>query len=97
MIEEAGDGSDGDEERLVIGDEQSMPWQEDPYSGLPSSLWETCVALIDAGFTPANSRLPCDKLRNTMAALFSKMVEKCRFLVPMSCSAIIVPGERVPD
>lgn len=74
--------------------EQSSAWWEDPVSGCPSSLEETCMVLLSAGFEPRT----CNVLRAKLSEVAKKVVKTFRtryqFAVPMSCSAFIVPGER---
>ena len=74
--------------------EQSSAWWEDPVSGCPSSLEETCMVLLSAGFEPKT----CYVLRAKLAEVAKKVVKTFRtryqFAVPMSCSAFIVPGEQ---
>ncbi|KAI0646405.1 RNA dependent RNA polymerase-domain-containing protein [Trametes meyenii] len=71
--------------------EQSSAWWEDPISGQPSSLEETCLTLLDAGFTPST----CEVLRSKLWEVAKKAVAtfqtRYRFVAPMSCSAFIVP------
>ncbi|KAI0674419.1 RNA dependent RNA polymerase-domain-containing protein [Trametes maxima] len=71
--------------------EQSSAWWEDPISGQPSSLEETCLVLLDAGFTPST----CEVLRSKLWEVAKKAVAtfqtRYRFAAPMSCSAFIVP------
>ncbi|KAF7973846.1 hypothetical protein HWV62_14138 [Athelia sp. TMB] len=83
-----------DEDDLADADlvqERSTAWWGDEVSGLPSSLEETCMYLLDPGFTPTNSAV----LRDKLSAVASKSIEtytsKFRIDVPMSCSALLIP------
>ncbi|KAI0827045.1 RNA dependent RNA polymerase-domain-containing protein [Trametes gibbosa] len=71
--------------------EQSSAWWEDPISGCPSGLEETCLTLLDSGFTPQT----CPVLRAKLMEVAKKVVKtfrtRYRTAVPMSCSAFIVP------
>ena len=73
--------------------QQSSAWWEDPISGQPSSLEETCMTLIDSGFRPESCAVLRAKLREVAKKVVKTFQTKFRFEVPMSCSAFIVPGE----
>ena len=73
--------------------QQSSAWWEDPISGSPSSLEETCMTLIDSGFRPDSCAVLRVKLREVAKKVVKTFQTKFRFEVPMSCSAFIVPGE----
>ena len=72
--------------------QQSSAWWEDPISGSPSSLEETCMTLIDSGFRPDTCAVLKAKLREVAKKVVKTFQTKYRFVVPMSCSAFIVPG-----
>ncbi|TBU26167.1 RNA dependent RNA polymerase-domain-containing protein [Dichomitus squalens] len=71
--------------------QQSSAWWEDPISGSPSSLEETCMTLIDSGFRPDDCAVLGAKLREVAKKVVKTFQTKYRFAVPMSCSAFIVP------
>lgn len=83
------DGLDALEKALR---EQSSAWWDDPVSGCPSGLEETCLTLIDAGFTPQTCPVLRAKLMEVAKKVVTTFKTKYRFAVPMSCSAFIVPG-----
>ncbi|KAI0737583.1 RNA dependent RNA polymerase-domain-containing protein, partial [Daedaleopsis nitida] len=95
VVEDADEEELDDEDGLTqLGKElleHSSAWWEDPVSGCPSSLEETCMALLDSGFRPDT----CNVLRAKLAEVARKAVRtfttRYRFAVPMSCSAFIVP------
>ncbi len=71
---------------------QSSAWWEDPISGCPSSLEETCMTLIDSGFRPETCPVLTAKLGEVARKVVRTFQANYRFAVPMSCSAFIVPG-----
>lgn len=71
---------------------QSTAWWEDPVSGCPSTLEETCMELLDSGFTFQNCAVLLVKHREVCRKALRSYNAKYRFSVPMSCSAFIVPG-----
>ncbi|PIL27621.1 RNA-dependent RNA polymerase [Ganoderma sinense ZZ0214-1] len=73
--------------------QQSSAWWEDPISGSPSSLEETCMTLIDSGFRPESCAVLRAKLREVAKKVVKTFQTRFRFEVPMSCSAFIVPGK----
>ena len=75
--------------------EQSSAWWEDPISGSPSSLEETCMRLLDSGFRPETCMVLRAKLQEVAKKVVRTFTARYRFEVPMSCSAFIVPGERL--
>ncbi|KAJ8488013.1 hypothetical protein ONZ51_g3830 [Trametes cubensis] len=88
LEDEDEDGLNGLDEALK---EQSSAWWEDPVSGQPSSLEETCLTLLDSGFTPKTCSVLEAKLREVARKVVTTFQSKYRFIVPMSCSAFIVP------
>ncbi|KAI0372068.1 hypothetical protein BV20DRAFT_1065820 [Pilatotrama ljubarskyi] len=82
------DGLDGLDKALR---EQSSAWWEDPISGLPSSLEETCLTLLESGFIPKTCPVLRAKLREVAKRVVTTFETRCKFSVPMSCSAFIVP------
>lgn len=65
---------------------RSTAWWPDPISGLPSSLEETAVEFIDAGFSLENGILR-DKLLKVLSSFLSNLNKPPRFqiLLSMSC------------
>ncbi|KAI0360558.1 hypothetical protein OH77DRAFT_1493021 [Trametes cingulata] len=82
------DGLDGLDKALR---EQSSAWWEDPISGLPSSLEETCMTLLESGFIPKTCPVLRAKLREVAKKVVTTFETRCKFSVQMSCSAFIVP------
>ena len=70
----------------------STAWWEDPVSGQPSSLEETCAGLLDAGFSPSTCLLLREKLMKVAEKAVSAMRTKYRIGVPLSCTAFVIPG-----
>ncbi|KAI0777795.1 RNA dependent RNA polymerase-domain-containing protein [Trametes elegans] len=88
LEEEDEDGLDGLDKAL---NDQSTAWWEDPISGLPSSLEETCLTLLDSGFTPSTCPVLKAKLKEVAKRVVTTFQTRYKFQVPMSCSAFIVP------
>jgi RNA-dependent RNA polymerase len=88
------DIEDDDEDDLdaAIGSPRSIAWWGDEVSGCPSSLEETVMVMLDAGFTPRDCPVLADKLRNILKISVDNYVHRFRIEVPMSCIAWIVPG-----
>ncbi|RPD65627.1 hypothetical protein L226DRAFT_543193 [Lentinus tigrinus ALCF2SS1-7] len=72
-------------------EERSSAWWADPISGQPSSLEETCMAMLDSGFRPETNLLLRAKLKEVARKVVKTFRTRYRFAVPMSCSAFIVP------
>jgi RNA-dependent RNA polymerase len=72
--------------------EKSTAWWEDPVSGEPSSLEETCLGLLDAGFSPASCQVLRMKLGYVARKSLTTLTTKYHIRVPMSCTAFVIPG-----
>lgn len=84
-------GPDG----LEVNIEHSLAWYPDDTSGMSSTLDETALDMIQAGFRPDKNGVLAHKLKH---ALISRVMArshalKLRLLVGMSASAWITPGE----
>lgn len=79
-------------ELLQAMGERSVAWWEDPISGQPSSLEETCLVLLDSGFSPSSNPVLRAKLRQVAKKSIRSLVDKYRMAVSMSCSAFVIPG-----
>jgi hypothetical protein len=77
----------------VGGDQRSSAWWADPIGGSPSSLEETVMGLVDAGFKPDSCPVLRDKLKNIVKGYVRREIRAYRPEVPMSCSAFIIPGK----
>ncbi|KAH9852493.1 RNA dependent RNA polymerase-domain-containing protein [Lenzites betulinus] len=88
LEDEDEDGLDGLDKALR---EQSSAWWEDPISGCPSGLEETCLTMLDAGFTPQTCPVLRAKLMEVAKKVVTTFRTRYRTAVPMSCSAFIVP------
>ncbi|CDO75004.1 hypothetical protein BN946_scf184965.g6 [Trametes cinnabarina] len=88
LEDEDEDGLKGLDKALQDG---SSAWWEDPISGLPSRLDETCLTLLDSGFTPSKCPVLRAKLREFVKQTITTYRSNYRFIVPMSCAAFIVP------
>ncbi|KAF6762282.1 RNA dependent RNA polymerase-domain-containing protein [Ephemerocybe angulata] len=85
------DDSDGDLVEDLPFEQRSTPWSPDPYSGCPSSLEETVMQLLDAGFTPKDCPVLRDKLKFIVKGYVKRETQGYRVTVPMSATAFIVP------
>ncbi|KAF9244585.1 RNA dependent RNA polymerase-domain-containing protein [Melanogaster broomeanus] len=93
--EEEDDDLDGS-----VNSPQSAAWWGDETSGCPSSLEETVLTLLDAGFTPQQCPLLAEKLKSVIKTQVDNYVQRYRLGVLMSCIAWIVPdpfGTLAPD
>lgn len=69
----------------------SSAWWNDEISGCPSSLEETVMYLIDAGFTPQTCPVLRSKLEKIVKSSVKNYIKAYRIDVPMSASAFLVP------
>ncbi|RXW24663.1 hypothetical protein EST38_g1142 [Candolleomyces aberdarensis] len=77
--------------QLDGADQRSSAWWADPVGGCPSSLEETVMGLLDAGFRPDSCPVLRDKLKNIVKGYVRREIRSYRPEVPMSCSAFIIP------
>ena len=87
---------DGDEDAEPLVDDlpRSTAWWPDYTSGQPSSLEETVLVLIEAGFHPLTEWILREKLKQVIyTALGRFSISKPKVPVAESCSAFVVPGE----
>ena len=85
---------DEDTEPLVDDLPRSTAWWPDYTSGQPSSLEETVLVLIEAGFHPLTEWILQEKLRQVINTALNKFsISKPKMPVAESCSAFVVPGE----
>lgn len=73
-------------------EQRSSAWWGDEISGCPSGLEETVMCLLDAGFTPRNCAVCCDKLEIIVKKCVRSYIRSYRIDVPMSATAFLVPG-----
>jgi hypothetical protein len=85
-------GSDDDEPFYDDSSLHSTAWWGDAISGCPSSLEETVMAFLDSGFHPSFNTILAEKLHIVAKKAVKSCITKSRVKVPMSCSALIVPG-----
>jgi RNA-dependent RNA polymerase len=72
--------------------ERSAAWWSDEISGCPSSLEETVLVLLDAGFVPQTCAVLKERLKVVMNTAISSYLKRCKLEVQMSCIALLVPG-----
>jgi RNA-dependent RNA polymerase len=86
-----------DEEAAEDDDDHahSSAWWPDPISRLPSSLEETVIEFLDAGFTPANCPVLRKKLLECIKSSLHRCINPPRYSipVPMSCFGFFMPGQ----
>ena len=70
----------------------SVAWWADEISGCPSSLEETIMSFLDTGFHPVSNSALAEKLHIVARKAVKSCISKSRVTIPMSCSALIVPG-----
>lgn len=86
------DDGDVDEELLEEFVEQSVAWYADEVSGLPSTLSETIMKFLSAGFNPMTCPVLHDKLKNTIGTMIDNYRQKFKIGVPQSAEGFAVPG-----
>jgi RNA dependent RNA polymerase. len=96
--------SDRDAKDIDEDDEDGLPQLEgvlhqrspaywvDQISGCPSGLEETVMYLLDSGFTPLNCAMLRETLEKVAKICVKNYVRGYRIDVPMSCTALLVPG-----
>jgi RNA-dependent RNA polymerase len=85
---------DDDTESSVDDLPKSTAWWPDYTSGQPSSLEETVLVLVEAGFHPLNEWILQEKLKQVINTALNKFsISKPKIPVAESCSAFVVPGE----
>ncbi|KAG6844808.1 hypothetical protein H0H87_003474 [Tephrocybe sp. NHM501043] len=89
--ENDGDEADEDGMKFDICPERSTAWWADQTSGCPSSLEETVLVLLDAGFRPQNSPILRDKLKQVARTAVIHRTQKFRYELPQSTTAFVVP------
>lgn len=72
--------------------EQSSMGLGDPVSGCPAGLAEICLMLLVLAFPLETTPVLQDALKKVAKTVIAKFKTRYQFLVPMSCSALIVPG-----
>jgi RNA-dependent RNA polymerase len=92
LYDDQEDGSDDDELFDDDSSSHSIAWWGDEISGCPSSLEETVMAFLDSGFHPSSNAILAEKLHIVAKKAVKSCITKSRVKVPMSCSALIVPG-----
>jgi len=87
---------DGDEDGEPLVDDlpRSTAWWPDYTSGQPSSLEETVLVLLEAGFHPLTEWILQEKLKQVINTALNRFsISKPKIPVAGSCSAFVVPGE----
>ncbi|KAG8909311.1 hypothetical protein FRC00_010347, partial [Tulasnella sp. 408] len=91
---------DGQDEVETEAEQRSAAWWPDDVSGCPSSIAETCLVNLQAGFRPESLPYLKNKLRNLLDDTLSRYVDKFRITVPQALTGTLVPdpsGELKPD
>ncbi|KAG6895076.1 hypothetical protein C0992_003241 [Termitomyces sp. T32_za158] len=86
------DEDDEDGMKYDIGQERSKAWWADQISGCPSSLEETVLVLLDAGFRPQDSPIVREKLKQVVKGAVNNRTCKYRYKLAQSAIAFVVPG-----
>lgn len=86
------DGSDGIFDADDGIGEQSTPWAPDLVSGLPSSLAETVMAFLAAGFHPHDNAVLFLKLKAVVKMAIEKAVLRYKVCLRLSVEGFAVPG-----
>ncbi|KAG9024311.1 hypothetical protein FS837_005419 [Tulasnella sp. UAMH 9824] len=72
-------------------DQRSAAWWPDDVSGCPSSIAETCLVNLQAGFRPESLPYLKNKLRNLLDDTLSRYVDKFKITVPHALTGTLVP------
>ncbi|KAL0572257.1 hypothetical protein V5O48_009703 [Marasmius crinis-equi] len=80
------DDQDGD-----VGGRHSTAWWPDPYSGCPSSIAETIMDMLVAGFNPRGCTVLRDKLYRLVKSKITQKCTKHNWGIPESATAFAVP------
>ncbi|KAG8910659.1 hypothetical protein FRC01_006208, partial [Tulasnella sp. 417] len=72
-------------------DQRSSAWWPDDVSGCPSSLAETCLVNLQAGFRPESLPYLRQKLRILLDDMLSRYVDKFKITVPYALTGTLVP------
>lgn len=84
---------DGLDQLDAAEQEHSVAWWADPISGSPSSLEETVMRLLDAGFSPDKLQVLREKLKKVIKSVIDTYRTKFHIQVAESCCAFVIPGE----
>ncbi|KNZ76968.1 hypothetical protein J132_10916 [Termitomyces sp. J132] len=87
------DEDDEDGMKYDIGQECSKAWWADQISGCPSSLEETVLVLLDAGFRPQDSPIVREKLKQVVKGAVNNQTCKYRYELAQSAISFVVPGD----
>lgn len=100
-LSEKDDEEEDEDDLESFGDSpQSAAWWADELSGCPSSICETILVMLDAGFTPQGCPFLADKIKNFARSSVKAYLKHPRLEVSMSCTAWMVPdpkGVLAPD
>ncbi|KAG6832945.1 hypothetical protein H0H92_004829 [Tricholoma furcatifolium] len=86
------DDEDEDDLQFDPAQERSTAWWADQISGCPSTLAETVMVLLDAGFRPQDHPILKDKLKQIVKTEVYNQTHKFRYDLPHSASAFVIPG-----
>ena len=89
------DDNDDDDDGVAFDKdlgERSTAWWADQISGCPSSLEETVMVLLDSGFTPQDSPVLRDKMKNFVISKINSTTSNYRYNVLRSATAFVIPG-----
>ncbi|KAJ7047282.1 RNA dependent RNA polymerase-domain-containing protein [Mycena alexandri] len=86
---------ENDDEEQASDQPVSTAWWVDQISGCPSSLEETVMSLLDAGFHPQTCSVLRAKLEKIVTGCVNRCIESYRIDLPvgMSAMAFLVPDE----
>lgn len=73
-------------------DEEDDSYPVDPCSGCPSSLGESAMELLDAGFRPSKSVYLREKIKTIAKVSLDQIKENYKFEVPQSAGGYVVAG-----
>ncbi|KAG6907743.1 hypothetical protein DXG01_007543 [Tephrocybe rancida] len=85
------ESDDADEDDEDMGQARSTAWWADQTSGCPSSLEETVLVLLDAGFRPQDSPIVREKLKQVVRGAVHNRTVKYRYTLTQSAIAFVVP------
>ena len=94
-LDENEDEEDEDGFDDKIGGPRSTAWWTDEISGCPSTLEDTIMVLLEAGFTPQTTPILREKLKQSVIKKIENKLKKLNFRIEESCTAFAVPGENL--
>jgi RNA-dependent RNA polymerase len=95
----SGDDDDDDDDDIGTGPTSSsepiVSMGRNRYSGAPISVHESALELVQAGFSPLESKFLAEKIHAILRLVIESYVKEYRISIPQSAEAFMVPGEKL--